>query len=94
MRRPRSTTPLQALATLNEPLSLEAARAVASEMDRAVSESGVPVEEVIRKAFRRCTARYPESAELEVLLRLYEKEKAVLAVARTLLNLDETIVKS
>lgn len=95
VRRPQSTTPLQALATLNEPLSLEAAHALAKKM-----ESEKDIREAIRTAFRTCTSRYPEADELEVLMTLFENEKATeegnpfLAVARVLLNLDETIVKS
>lgn len=96
VRRPQSTTPLQALATLNEPLSIEAAQALAKSM----GEAGKPTGEAIAEAFRRCTSRAPERGELSVLLDLFETEKArgesdpFLAVARVLLNLDETIVKS
>ena len=95
VRRPRSTTPLQALALLNEPLSFEAAEALGSEIRK--SESGL--ENAIAEAFRRCTSRVPEDEEIEVLRALFEQEKAsgadpYLAVARALLNLDETITKS
>lgn len=95
VRRPRSTTPLQALALLNEPLSVEAAEALGKEIEE--SESGL--QNAISEAFRRCTSRAPEVAEIEVLTALFEQEKAAgadpyLAVARALLNLDETITKS
>ena len=95
VRRPQSTTPLQALATLNEPLSLEAAHALAE----TIKKSG-DTREAIRNAFRTCTSRFPADDELGVLMKLFENEKATeggdpfLAVARVLLNLDETIVKS
>ena len=102
VRRPRSTTPLQALATLNEPLSIEAARALGKQMkrDAGETESSASVRSAIGKSFRQCTGRIPEGAELDVLVKLYQDEKAApkgnafLAVARVLLNLDETIVKS
>ncbi len=95
VRRPRSTTPLQALALLNEPLSLESAEALAGQI-KAV-KSDLPAGVVA--AFRSCTCREPDADELEVLLTLFNKEKADggdpwLAVARVLLNLDETITKS
>lgn len=95
VRRPRSTTPLQALALLNEPLSLESAQALAAQIKAAKNElSGGVV-----AAFRSCTSREPDAEELKVLLTLFKKEKADggdpwLAVARVLLNLDETITKS
>ena len=94
VRRPRSTTPLQALALLNEPLSLESAEALAGQI-KAV-KSDLPAGVVA--AFRSCTCREPDADELEVLLTLFNKEKADggdpwLAVARVLLNLDETITK-
>lgn len=95
VRRSRSTTPMQALALLNEPLSVEAAKALSAVMTNAPGT----LKEVISAAFRRCTARQPEAAELAVLLALFEREKragadSFLAVARVLLNLDETITRS
>lgn len=96
VRRPRSTTPLQALALLNEPLSVEAAEALAA---RIKSGGEGTLSDSIEQAFRQCTSRMPEKAEVAVLVSLFEEEKASggdpwLAVARTLLNLDETITKS
>ena len=100
VRRPQSTTPLQALATLNEPLSIEAALALSDQMkQRCKTDSTHAVRTSIRDAFRHCTSRFPEAEELDVLMQLFESEKAIgggnafLAVARVLLNLDETIVK-
>jgi len=94
VRRPRSTTPLQALALLNEPLSVEAAVALAKSI-----ETGGELESGLTEAFRQCTSRTPDDDELDVLVALFEKEKSAgadpyLAVARVLLNLDETITKS
>ncbi|MDF1812111.1 MAG: PSD1 and planctomycete cytochrome C domain-containing protein [Verrucomicrobiales bacterium] len=96
VRRPQSTTPLQALATLNEPLSMEAAKALGNEI-RATKGS---LEAALSKAFRRCTSRAPEPDELAVLVELFEREKQsadgdpYTTVARVLLNLDETITRS
>ncbi|MDF1741222.1 MAG: PSD1 and planctomycete cytochrome C domain-containing protein [Verrucomicrobiales bacterium] len=95
VRRARSTTPLQALALLNEPLSIESANALAAQIKAA--KGGLP--DGVIAAFRSCTSREPDEDELKVLLTLFEKEKADggdpwLAVARVLLNLDETITKS
>lgn len=95
VRRPRSTTPMQALALLNEPLSVEAAEALSSGM----AKSKGSLADTISGAFRQCTSRFPAPDELDVLLGLFELEKAAgadpfLAVARVLLNLDETITRS
>ncbi len=95
VRRPRSTTPMQALALLNEPLSVEAAGALSSVMAKSTGT----LSETISDAFRQCTSRLPQPDELNVLIGLFEKEKGAgadpfLAVARVLLNLDETITRS
>ena len=70
VRRTRSNTPLQALTTLNEPLSLESARGLAV---RALL-SGSTDEQRLTFAFRRCVARRPGAAEISVLLGLLRKE--------------------
>jgi hypothetical protein len=71
VRRARSNTPLQALSTLNEPLFVEAAQALAR---RALREAGDSDRERLAYAFRLCTSRAPEAAELNVLLELLSKE--------------------
>jgi hypothetical protein len=63
-RRSRSNTPLQALTTLNEPMYLEAARALAFQ---ALEEGGSDVRQQISYAFRRCVARTPSPRELDEL---------------------------
>jgi hypothetical protein len=124
VRRPRSNTPLQALTTLNEPVFVECARALAL---RTLRDGGPTDADRITFTFRRCVARSPtpqESAELFALLeKQVERFSAVdakpwdlaaddpahppelppgttpaqaaawTAVARVLLNLDETITK-
>lgn len=98
VRRSRSNTPLQALTTLNEPLFYEAAQALAK---KAIADGGSSDDARIRWAFARCTARQPstgEATELASFLAAQRKrfpsdETAWTALARLLLNLDETITK-
>jgi hypothetical protein len=124
VRRVRSNTPLQALTTLNEPIFLECARALAL---RTIAEGGTTEEVRLTYAFRRCLSRQPTAQESAVLLALLRKQierftqsgrnpwelaaadpktppalppgatpaqlAAWTAVARVLLNLDETITK-
>jgi hypothetical protein len=124
VRRTRSNTPLQALTAMNEPVFVEAARALGR---RALVEGGVDDPARLAFAFRLCVARPPSPAEAKVLAGLLAKEKAKyadpaadpwsvavagpqdyrklpntatpaelaawVAVARVLLNLDETMTK-
>lgn len=72
IRRSRSNTPMQALTTLNEPLFLEAARALAFQ----VLESGKPTtRDGISYAFRRCVAREPSPAESDELAKFFESQQ-------------------
>jgi hypothetical protein len=70
-RRPRTNTPLQALAALNEPTLLEAARVLAQ---RIMLEGGSSVEQKVEFAFRLCLARKPESRELKRIVSLFEQQ--------------------
>jgi mono/diheme cytochrome c family protein len=65
VRRVRSNTPLQALMTLNEPLFLESARALAM---AALKEGGSTDEQRVTYAFRRCLGRTPTKEESGELL--------------------------
>ena len=56
VRRPRSNTPLQALVTLNEPIFVECARALAR---RAIAEGGPDPDGRLDRAFRLCLGRSP-----------------------------------
>ena len=76
VRRARSNTPLQALATLNESLFVESAQALAA---RTIKEGGKTDAERLTYAFRLCTARTPQPAEADVLLQLLSKEDRRLA---------------
>jgi mono/diheme cytochrome c family protein len=79
VRRTLSTTPLQALVTLNEQVSVEAAMGLAH---RILSDQGT-VEERISRAFQLCTARAPDADEIATLKAHYEAS----------LNIDEEEMK-
>ncbi|HET6201701.1 MAG TPA: PSD1 and planctomycete cytochrome C domain-containing protein [Planctomycetota bacterium] len=101
-RRPRTNTPLQALAVLNDPAFFEAARALAGRM---IAEGGEGPEGRATRGFRLCTGRSPEPEEVRILLDLLGDERARAGgkdgadraawtiVANALLNLDETLTK-
>jgi hypothetical protein len=59
-RRPRTNTPLQALAALNEPTLLEAARAFAQ---RVLLEGGSDLNHQMEFAVRTCLGRSPTASE-------------------------------
>jgi Protein of unknown function (DUF1553)/Protein of unknown function (DUF1549)/Planctomycete cytochrome C len=121
-RRAVSNTPLAALALLNDPSFVEAARVFAA---RLVREGGKTEEEQVRWAWRAVLSRSPEEREVAALARLYRQEReqyatdpsaaeklvcvglsprpedidvaelaAWTAVARALLNLNETITRN
>ncbi len=71
VRRSRSNTPLQALTTLNEPLFLETARALAL---RTIREGGKTDEQRVSYAVQRCLSRKPNESESAELLSLLNKE--------------------
>jgi hypothetical protein len=73
VRRGRSNTPLQALTTLNEPLFIESAQALAL---RTLREGGPTDAERLTYAFRRCVSRRPTQGEAAELLKLFNKQKA------------------
>jgi hypothetical protein len=71
-RRARSNTPLQSLMTLNEPIFVECARALAL---KTLRDGGQSDTERLAYAFRRCLARPPKAEESAELLTLLDKEK-------------------
>ncbi len=71
VRRPRTNTPLQALTTLNDPVYVEAAQALAKRMIK--EGSGDPAGRVTR-GFRLILARQPQPAEIERLTMLHQSE--------------------
>jgi hypothetical protein len=72
VRRARANTPLQALTTLNEPLFVESAQALAL---RTLREGGATDADRLTYAFRRCVARPPTATESAELLKLLNKQK-------------------
>lgn len=96
-RRIRSNTPLQALTLLNDSAHVEFAQALAA---RLIKEAKTDDDRIIH-ACQLCLSRPPKEREREVLLRLLAAERqssateaqAWQAVARVMLNLDETITR-
>jgi hypothetical protein len=72
IRRSRTTTPLQALTTLNDTAFFEAAQALGRRMLR---EGGTSAESRIGYGFRLCTSRMPSRAETEAMLGWQERER-------------------
>ena len=71
VRRSRSNTPLQALTALNEPLFVEAARALAW---RTVREGGMTRQSRLHFAFRHVLGRGPSPEEAKILSELLERQ--------------------
>lgn len=120
--RPRSNTPQQALALLNEPASVEAARSFATKI---VKDGGPNDDAKLTWAYRRAVSRSPSATEKLLLSNLLDKHRAAYkadraaaeallksagesplptdvdlaevaawtSIARTLLNLHETITR-
>ena len=73
IRRLPTNTPLQALVTLNDPVYLEMAQALAR---RIVREGGASAEDRIRFALKLATAKPPTPAQVAALKDLYIRECA------------------
>lgn len=76
VRRTRTNTPLQALVTMNDPVYVEAAQALAR---RAMEKGGATSADKAAFAFRVCLIRPPTEGEVERLVKLYEDAKAKFA---------------
>ena len=74
VRRPRTNTPLQALALMNDKQYIDAARKLA---ERMLKEGGTNAEQRLTYGFRWMTARPPSVRELEVLRKTLDNEIAV-----------------
>jgi len=72
LRRTRTNTPLQALVTLNDPVYLEASQA----LGRRMVGNSDNVADRVRYGFRLCMARFPNEAELDRLVKLFEETRA------------------
>ena len=71
VRRDRTNTPLQALVTMNDPVYIEAAQALA----RKMVSSGKSISEQISKGFEICLSRKPDADELNRLVELFDQVK-------------------
>ena len=103
-RRTTTDTPQQALTLLNDPVYVEAARALARRIVADMPDGSTG--DRIEHAFRLCTGRSPDAREQTILLGLHDRQRSAhrgdsdsgdsaawFAVATALLNLDETITK-
>ncbi len=88
--RTRSNIPQQALALLNDPTYVEAARTFARRIEE---EGGESFDGRIDWAFGRALSREPREVEIRVLRGLYEKHRDWTSVARVILNLPEFITR-
>lgn len=80
IRRPRTNTPLQALVTLNDPVFVEAAQALARRMVREVPGiAGQPNWGEATHGFRLVLAREPTNDEVARLVQLYDASLASFA---------------
>jgi hypothetical protein len=75
-RRARSNTPLAALTALNEPVFVDASRALAL---RILREAGADDRERANYAFGLCTNRTPDDAEVDEVLSLLKSQRARIA---------------
>jgi hypothetical protein len=91
IKRPRTNTPLQALALMNDPVYLEASRAFGL---RVMQKGGGTVAERVKYAFRVCLSRNPTETELERITKAFETELEHFlkhrAAASQLVNLGAT----
>jgi hypothetical protein len=71
VRRIRTNTPLQAFVTLNDPVYVEAAQALAR---RIVAEGGAATEERARFGLRLCLGRPPQEEQVRQVVALYQSE--------------------
>lgn len=70
VNRGRTNTPLQALVMLNDPLMMEAARVLATKMQKDTPDTEAQIE----TAFQRIMCRKPSSKELDILTSYFEEE--------------------
>jgi Protein of unknown function (DUF1553)/Protein of unknown function (DUF1549)/Planctomycete cytochrome C/Concanavalin A-like lectin/glucanases superfamily len=91
IRRQSTSTPLQALALLNDPQMVEASRQLGQRM---LKEGGKSLEEQVVWLFRQVTGRRPSEKETAVLKRLYEEQRELFTAdsqaAAKLLNVGES----
>ncbi len=71
--RVETNTPLQSFVLLNDPVYVEAARALATRM---IGEGGADVGTRLAFGFRLCTSRLPSEKELAILARILAEQRA------------------
>ena len=71
-RRDVSNSPLQALATLNEPLFFECATALGA---LALAEGGETDQDRVSFVFQRCVTRAPSDSEIDTLAKFVERQR-------------------
>jgi len=86
--RPRSNTPQQALALLNDPTYVEAARVFATKI---ITDGGSTDEARLQWAYRRAVSRPPRAEELPILVSVLQKHRRQYAADR---NAAEALLKS
>ena len=95
MRRQATSTPLQALALLNDTQLIEAARFVAARM---LKEGGATPAEQVRFAFRIVTSRTPTAREIESLAAGLKEQEEIFSgapeAAGKLLSIGEAAADS
>jgi hypothetical protein len=98
VKRSRTNTPLQALTLLNDPVYVEAAKALAVRIKTETARESLDGK--VDFAFQLCVARLPSDTERSTLKNLLEAQSvatnegdAWFSVATALLNLHETITK-
>ncbi len=98
-RRNTSNLPTQALVTLNDPIFVEAARALAQ---RVLADASADNPARLEHAFRLCLSRKPDAEEQARLLTFIEQQTrrysddlpaAWSSIATVLMNLDETLTR-
>jgi mono/diheme cytochrome c family protein len=73
LQRQRTSTPLQSLVVMNDPVYVEAARVLAA---RVMHEGGDTLREQLVLAFRLTLARPPRSEEIKVLEKTFHEQQA------------------
>jgi hypothetical protein len=95
LRRQRTNTPLQALALMNDPQFVEAARVLAA---RVLREGGTDDGRRVVFAFRLATSRTPQPAETQTLEQLLRRQREVFRgdtpAAHALLGVGEARVEA
>lgn len=74
VKRTSSSSPLQALALMNDPTFVEASKFIATRM---LQEGGTTREQQLTYGFRLVTGRKPTTAEMSLLQKMYEEEYRV-----------------